>query len=295
MLSECQNHRHATGLKAGLKWWAPGLTIVAVLAPAPAAAETVVSAGIEAVGRQVDDEALATMRGKFVMPNDIAFFGVQMLSSWQGSDGITTSAILSFSVSFAGGAGSGAGAVPQLLISFDRECGGCSDSAMDVDGFSGAATGGYVAIAGATTNLPIGGLGSVNGAVQTQQIAGSDNQVSNAMSIAIVPVSAVVENAAGLDPATSGSTHIFSDGDSLQFILNGNQVGIALNDGNGADSVVQSVNGATNQAAQHVLLSTSNNVVDNQMRIVIGLDNLSQQTSRISVQNAISTMKGHGF
>jgi hypothetical protein len=55
------------------------------------------------------------------------------------------------------------------------------------------------------------------------------------------------------------------------------------------------VNGNLNQAAQHVILSSSNNVIDNRMNIVIGLDNLAQQATRLSVQNAMSTMKGHGF
>jgi hypothetical protein len=261
---------------------------------APAAAELASSAGIESLGRKVDDETLSTMRGKFVTPNDIAYFGVQMHTSWEGGDGVTTSAVLLFSISFENGAASASGAVPQLMIAFDRQCDDCGDPGMDLTGFSGAAAGGYTVVNG-STNLPIGGLGSVHGAVQSQQIAGSDNVVGNSMSVAIVPVSTVAQNTSGMSPTISGSTYDLSGGDRLQFILGGDQVGIALSDGNGTDSVIQTVNGNLNQAAQHVILSSSNNVIDNRMNIVIGLDNLAQQATRLSVQNAMSTMKGHGF
>lgn len=274
--------------------WLGCLALSPVLISTPAAAELVSSAGIESLGRKVDDETLSTMRGKYITPNDIAYFGVQMRTSWEGSDGITTSAILLFRISFENGAGMTSGAVPQLMIAFDRQCDGCGDASMDLAGFSGAAVGGYTVVNG-STSLPIGGLGTVHGAVQSQQIAGSDNFVGNSMSVAIVPVSTVAENTSGMTSAVSGSTYDLSGGDRLQFILGGNQVGIALTDGNGTDSVIQTVNGDLNQAAQHVLLSSSNNVIDNRMSIVIGLDNLAQQATRISVQNAMSTMKGHGF
>lgn len=295
MNMESLAHLPSPARKVGFACWLGCLTLSAVLLPAPAAAELASSAGIEAYGRKVDDETLSAMRGKFITPNDIAYFGVQMQTSWQGSDGVTTSAVLLFRINFENGAGSSSGAVPQFMIAFDRQCDSCGDSSMDLAGFSGAAAGGYTTVVNGSGNLPIGGLGSVHGAVQSQQIAGSDNRVGNSMGVAIVPVSSVVENGSGMTTMTSGTTYDLSGGDRLQFILGGNQVGIAVTDGNGTDTIVQSVNGSLNQAAQHVILSSSNNVIDNKMNIVIGLDNLVQQTSRLSVQNAMSAMKGHGF
>jgi hypothetical protein len=273
-----------------------GLLAVAVaLAPTPASAENATSAGIESLGRKLDDTTLSEMRGKFITPNDIAYFGVQMRTSWQGADGITTSAVLLFRINFENGAGSISGATPQIMIAFDRQCDSCGDSAMDLAGFSGAAAGGYTTIVNGSGGLPISGLASVHGAVQSQQIAGSDNHVGNMMNVAIVPVSTIAENSSGMTPMLSAASYDLSGGDRLQFILGGNQIGIALSDGNGTDSIVQSVNGDLNQAAQHVYLSSSNNFIDNRMNIIIGLDSLAQQSSRISIQNAMSTMKGHGF
>jgi hypothetical protein len=119
------------------------LTAVGVLSIAqPATAQSQQLSGLEAVGTRVSDEALADMRGKFIKPESISYFGIQMATSWQGSDGITTTASLLFNVDFASGAGGGG--TPHLLISWSRE----GDPSLDVAAFGGAAGSSYVALAG---------------------------------------------------------------------------------------------------------------------------------------------------
>src|SRR4051794_2303295 len=94
--------------------------------------------GLEGLGRPVSDQELGTMRGKFVAPGGIAYFGIAMSSSWQGNDGITTSATLLFSINLAGAA---SGQVtPHVMISWSRDCAACGDSSMDLSGFGPSAS-----------------------------------------------------------------------------------------------------------------------------------------------------------
>lgn len=258
------------------------------LAPAPASAETVAawSSGLEGKGAKVSDAELGEMRGKFISPDKISYFGVQMQTSWQGPDGVTTEATLLFSVDFLNGAGNPEGATPVLMVSWSRD--GEGDPSLDLSSFGPAAADGYVA-------LPIGGLGSTQGAVQSQQIAGSDNQVRNDMRIAIIPAALVqMPSGAGLTPVTSGGTQQFGDGDTLQFMIANNQLGLALTGGGTADQVQQRFDGMSGQAAQHVVLSTSGNAIHNNMGIVVGHDQLGQ-AGQVSLQNALSALRGVGF
>ena len=68
--------RHTTTLAA----------IACVLAAAPVAAG---KPDLSALGgaRPVADEELADMRGKFVTPQSVSFFGITMLTSWQDASG----------------------------------------------------------------------------------------------------------------------------------------------------------------------------------------------------------------
>jgi hypothetical protein len=259
-----------------------GAAAAMIVAAAPAAAAPP-SSGLETAGRAVSDSELGDMRGKFIGPNNIAYFGIQMQTSWQGADGITTAATLLLSVNFANGAGNLQGATPLLLIGWTRD----GDASADISGLGQAASGSYAAI-------PIGGLGSVQGAVQSQQIAGSDNNVRNDMRFAIVPISSLqTQTPTGLSSVTAGQNHQFADGDTLRFVVAPNQVGIELGSGT-ADQVRQSLDGMLGQAGQHVLLSSSNNMVHSQMGITIGYDQLGD-ASRASLDNALSALQGIGF
>src|SRR3982751_1463597 len=137
---------------------------VAILfaAPLPALAAAPLS-GVEQAGTKVDDSALGDMRGKFILPGNVSYFGIQMQSSWQRPDGVTTAATLLLNVDFSGGA---AGPPAHLPVSWNRD----GDGQMDVAGFGPAAAGTYV-----TVPIGAGGLGTVHGAVPRPQRAGSDN------------------------------------------------------------------------------------------------------------------------
>jgi hypothetical protein len=246
--------------------------------------------GLEGLGKPVSDQRLGAMRGKFVEPSGIAYFGIAMTSSWQGSDGITTSATLLFSIDFAG---AGAGQVtPQVMVSWSRDCASCGDSSMDLASFGPSASNSYVALTGNGGSIPVGGLNSATGVVQTQQIAGSDNQSRNAMSIEIVPASTISNGASGMTALTGSETQQFADGDTLQFNVSDHQLGIAFTDQNGA--LQQGVNGDLGQFAQHLLIDGNGIVAGNGMNVTIGIDPAAA-AQRLNIQNALSVMKGQGF
>ena len=236
--------------------------------------------GLEGAGRKLDDSELSEMRGKFIAPSGISYFGMALQTTWQSSDGVTTMATILFNLSFAAGAlGS---ATPQLLIGWTRSCEGCGDPAMDVTTPNGV-----------NTVIPAG-LDSVNGVVQSQILNGTDNNVQNAMTIAFVPADQVQPASGnGLTEVTSSSTENFADGDMVQFIIEPGQIALALSESDG-DLVRQSVTSELGQAAQHVLLNSSFNSVTNVMGITVGITEL-QQADRMQVENALSAMKGHGF
>ncbi|MGH9551470.1 MAG: hypothetical protein ACRD3W_18940, partial [Terriglobales bacterium] len=175
---------------------AAGLAIIGIMIGAPASSATL--SGLEGIGKPVSDETLGNMRGKFVVPSGITYFGVVMSSSWQGSDGITTAATLLFSVDFAAASTGSKYGTPQLMISWSRSCSDCSDDSMDVSAFGPSASNGYVALGGNGSSIPVGSLGSVSGIVQSQQIMGSDNQSHNVINVEIVPAGSLSYDTTGM-------------------------------------------------------------------------------------------------
>lgn len=252
---------------------------------APAAARDEVTQVME-IGTVLSDPELASLRGKFVGQDSVSFFGISMLTSWQDAQGVTTNARLVFSVDFLN-LGSDGNPVPSLMIGWVRE----GDPAMDVtDTHSG-----YVPVLGAQDVLTIGGIGTHQGAAQANVVTGAGNDARNAMRIAIVPASAMPQFAvAGLQSAEGSSDIGFADGDQLQFVMEGNRVGIVMTGGNGLDSSLQALGGDVGQLLQQTLLNTNGNAVFNNAAIVLATDSFTQSEA-IGIENAISAMKGHGF
>lgn len=254
------------------------------LAPEAARAETALS-GLEGLAAIVDDSELADMRGKYVTPQGVSYFGLDMRSSWQSPDGITTYARMVFNVDFAGGRN----AAPQIYVTWKRDEG---DKAMDV---VGPAAGGQQAAASGSVSVPVagGGLETVHGAVQSQLIAGSDNSVINGMTIKVSSDPAQRPDTTGLTPVSGGSTQQFSDGDVVQFVISGSEVGIKLTNGP-SDSIRQGVDANLNQLGQQVTLGSSFNEIANSMAMTIGIDPAAQ-ANQINASGAMSAMHGIGY
>jgi hypothetical protein len=261
----------------------------ALVMSSTAVANPPMNSGLEQFGAKVSDRQLGDMRGKFVRPGNISYFGISMATSWQNSDQITTSAVLLFSVAFANGAGLG-GANPMVAVAWNRDCGGCADPAMDVAGFGPAAERGYLAVTATSQLIPVGGLDSVHGAVQSQQIAGTDNRVTNAMQLAVVPSSMAHQmDSSQLQTLSQSTAENFADGSALGFVVSANQLGISMVSADGKSALRQGVDGTLNQASQHVLVGDNFNSISNAMTITIGIDGPPQGQS-LPLDGALSAL-----
>lgn len=260
-----------------------GLLLFATAIPAGAS-----TAGLAVLGEapRLDDTELGEMRGKFVKPDSVSFFGISMVTNWQDENGITTLARLIFNVDFLSSPDSG-GPVPHLMIAWSRE----GDPGMDVTENHE----GYMPYISPEQVLPIGGLGSFSGAAQANVIAGADNRALNGLHVAIVPSSAVTGAGAASVLATPGVTsHRFDDGDELQFRVVDNQIGIVMTGNGGLDSSTQMIGGDIGQVLQQTILNSDQNNVVNNTSVIFGVDAL-QNLDVVRAQEALSAMKGHGF
>lgn len=259
---------HRTGWKAVLSF-----ACAASLMGNAGSAATLDQSGLHASAR-VSDEELGTIRGKFIAPDSVSYFGITLETLWQTGDGVVTAARMAVDVSFAGGhAGT-----PQVTVGWVR------------DG-SASPLGPLAPVTYSTSGLP--GLNSVNGAVQSNVIAGTDNRVKNAMAIQVVPTADTGHAPSG-EAITSTRTDVASDGDTLQFVLGAGQVGLVLHDAQGAGVVRQMIADNPGQMSQNVFVGGTANVIDNFMGVTIGIDPL-QQMHGVQLAHALSALKGHGF
>src|SRR5690606_24695044 len=148
------------------------------------------------------------------------------------------------------------------------------------------------AVTSSSQLVPVGGLDSVHGAVQSQQIAGVGNRTTNAMQIAVVPAAAAREmDASQLAALSQSTTQTFADGSSIGFLIGNDGLAMTMSSADGRSAIRQSVDGVLNQAAQHVLINDDLNSVANSMTITVGIDSLTQG-ERAQVLGALSAMKG---
>lgn len=238
------------------------------------------------LGEALPDAELAEMRGKFVAQGAVSFFGITLITSWQDEYGITTNARLVFSVDFLK-TGTDGKPVPSLMIGWQRE----GDPSMDVT----TTHSGYVPYLSPDNVLPVGGIATHQGAAQAHVITGANNVARNNMQIAIVPASSMPAfSLAGLQSANGTADYGFADGDQVKFLLENNQIGIIMTGGEGLDSSLQALGGDVGQMLQQTMLNTDGNSILNSATIVLAADNFGQREG-ISIDGALSAMKGHGF
>ena len=257
-----------------------------VLASEPARASVAeMPSGVELDGVRLSDAELATQRGKFITPDSITYFGISMISSWQGPDGITTTANLLLRVDFSAGGGQ---AQPQILVGWSRD----GDKALDLNTFSNTAAPGYVTVSATGGISPLVAANS-SGVVQSNVLSGDDSHTLNGMTIAVVPASSIDKTAtAGLTPVTSNQTSTFANGDRLQFALGGGTLGLLI--GNGNNVAQQRVDNQLSQASQSIAVSGGGYSAFNLMAITIGSD-ISHNPTQINVEQMMMSRANLGF
>jgi hypothetical protein len=282
--------RHAHSLKTSpIRRYSRHLALgVAVIAPIALASAVVDAApadlGLGANARLVSDDELGDMRGRYIEPESVNFFGIELNSSFQTADGLVLTATLQFEANFNQGQ---VQPDPVVLASYRHDELNV-DKAMEIQG-------------GIVGEFQGQGLSTVDGAVQVNQIAGNDNDVANLLRIRIGDFDA--ESAGfseyGGAAITQTVTHAFDDGSAIKFTVEPNALGVAIqgptNQGQSPDNLAgQGINGsAASQIAQHIQLMGDANAVYNTLDVVIGVDQL--QTTQSAVENAMSALKGWGF
>lgn len=239
--------------------------------------------GLEALGTRVADEELGEIRGKFVGAGGIAYFSVEMRSSWTNAEGATVGGILTMSLDLRNAANDLRSVLPVVMIGWSRDCANCGTNTASTNALGGPAA------------TMAGGLGSVHGVVQTQQISGSDNTVQNGLRINVMPAHLVnASSPSGLTPATANTSHTLSNGSAVHFHITGSQLGLALQNGDQAGIVGQMVNSNQNQITQNVQLTGDFNTVQNSLGLTIGVDQM-RQSEITNIQNSMSVLKGLGY
>jgi hypothetical protein len=262
---------------------------VATLAPI-VLASTVIAAppdlGLGPNARLVSDEELGDMRGRYIEPESVNFFGIELASSWQTADGLVLTATLQFEADFDNGQPE---ALPKVLASYQHDMNGVDDPGLEIGGI--------------TAQFTAQGLSTVNGAVQANQIAGDGNDSANLLRIRVGDYNADSAGFSHYDNETYITQSVvktFQDGSAIEFTVEPNSIGVAIQGpdiqpGQPSESLVaQNINGTVaNQIAQQVQLMGDANAVYNTLDVVIGVDQL--QTTQAAVENAMSVIKGWGY
>lgn len=289
MISSLTSHRFGRHSILTAAWLALMLNSAAVMASLPPAG--LPETGLPEFARAVPDEELEELRGKFVTSDAVSFFGISMLTSWQDQAGITTTAQIALNVDFLKLDDRGK-PTSQMLIGWNR-AGDPADPDMDVTDTNV----GYVPYIVAADVTSVGGLDSTTGVAQANVITGADNRSHNTLQVAIVPGSMIKSIIAdkGLKPAQGGSSVSLADGDSIEFRLAQNQVGLVLTGANGIDSSMQAIGATMGQVLQQTVLNSNRNEVMNSLRILVASDHLSAGADTIKLSQALSSMKGNSF
>ena len=136
-----------------------------LLAGAPAVPAPPASTTAPAPLYEIPDAELGDMRGRYVVGNDlVAWFGVTMTSVWQTASGQTLQGTLQVGMDFAKS--------PTPTLSFEPTV-----SITAADAPPPAATG--------SASVDAAGLANVSGLVQSVQVAGDGNAVSNATALRV--------------------------------------------------------------------------------------------------------------
>lgn len=270
-MPRCFPARRRIGLKRRRQLSVMLLAVLPVIAATSPPPDSVFDTGLGAA-QVASDSELADMRGKFISAENVRFFGITLHTLWQSDDGVVTAARLGFSIWLGENGASG----PQVVVQWQRE----GDPDMDVAGFAPGADGAYV-------------VAPTTGAFQSNVIAGSDNQTANRMSVAVVPASSVATGSSG-GTFTGTATGTALDGDTITFIAEDGQFGLAMVDAQGGGTVRQGISSDPGQLSQSILLNSDRNAVVNSMNVTVGIDR-GQMTDTVNIANSLSAMKGHGF
>jgi len=261
------NNRHLLLSAAALTlahWGAPAL------AGGTATGHGASASGIEPIG----DAELATLRGRYtVCSNTVAWFGVQMISTWQDASGRTLQGAMNLAMDFTHDANlPKVSFVPTVSI---------VQATAPVPATTTNAT-------GPARHADGSGLANVGGMLQSVQVAGDDNRASNVTRLTVQDggtVPAPVASHASGATAHSGDATV-----SASYSGNAAQVVLTIA---GQGAVQQWIRGGS--LGQTVTLAADRQFASNQMEITLIRQALAANTQvALDVARSIQSSRGLG-
>lgn len=222
-----------------MKRWIPAAVVMTTLLashPAQAAA-----AGLS----EISDPELALMRGRYTIAgHTVAWFGVTMISQWQTAAGQRVEGGLQVGFDFSGGGSPRMHFTPTVSIGVE----GNQD----------------VPLAGAQRSIDSAGLANVGGLLQSVQLAGDGNAVSNRALLVLREGQAPQAGAGGSEPGSRDGSQVQAGAVSASASVDGQRAGVLLSIA-GQGSVAQWIGGG--QLGQTIALSSDGATVSNRMQL----------------------------
>lgn len=220
---------------------------------------------------EISDEVLAGMRGRFVSPGAILYFGVEMVTQWQTADGSLQTAGITLSVD----------AQYRPTITFVTQKTAPSSGAV----LQASSSNGNVTISG--------GLGTVSGIAQSIQIGGDSNTIRNDLNMDITLNASASSASVSQDTAlfSAGTTVIPGDGSTTTFTLSGNSMTMMV-DVEGQGQVLQQLQGSGNAGfLQSAQIGGDMNLIHNTITINAGLSGAGG-ISAPGIQGSLGSLRG---
>jgi len=229
--------------------------------------------GIESIG----DAELASMRGRYTVGTDtVAWFGVQMISTWQDSTGRTLQGAMNIAMDFTHNAN-----IPT--VSF----------VPTVSIVQGAQPTVAVDTAGPARSTDSSGLANVSGMVQSVQVAGDGNYANNVTRLTVQDGGSVpaAQAPGGTNQAASASAQSGNATVDANYSGNGAQVMLSIA---GQGAVQQWIRNGN--LGQTVTLAADNQFVSNQMEITLIRQTITANTQlALDVARSIRSTRGFGL
>lgn len=243
-------------------WGAPAL------AGSTAARQDPVAIGIEPIA----DAELATLRGRYAVGgHTVAWFGVQMISTWRDAGGRTLQGAMNLAMDFTHDAN-----LPQVsfvpTVSIVQSM--APPTAPDD--------------AGPARSIDGSGLANVGGMLQSVQVAGDDNTASNVTRLTVQDGGSVPAPTAGHDASATAR-----NGDAtVSASYSGNAAQVVLTIA-GQGAVQQWIRGGS--LGQSVTLAADHQFASNQMEITLIRQALAANTQlALDVARSIQSTRGLG-
>lgn len=232
------------------------------LAPADAASGRFIP--LKAV--EVSDSVLANMRGRYVSPTAIVYFGVEMNTSWQ------TASNRNYNAGLYVGVNRGNSGIRPTVTILSRASGGNLGGGTPHNAGMGS----------------FGGLGQVQGVVQGIQATGNGNVGGNQMTLTLAKGGSAQPSGTGWQP--SGTTYAVGNGGaSAGASVHIGQAGVSISIP-GQGGATQTLSGLGMQ--QQIQMSGVGNRVLNQVQITALINQSGLGSHANGIRSALESMRG---